>query len=246
MYNDTFENVIAKPEIKNCYNKYPTLFFVDPFGYNLNLETLSNLLNGHGNEIVINFMFDFINRFISFKGVEDCYNKFFGSDEWKKAEKMTGNERESFLVKLFKDKIKEITKAKYAFAYRLCYPDKNQTYYYLIHLTNHIDGISLMKSSFTAINNGKVEYLGRRANNYTLFDMESYKLSEASSFLFNKYKGKTKSFNNILEEIVEDTAYTDKELRKTLKDSEDKNQISINRITSKRTGISQLDEISFL
>lgn len=226
MFNDTFENVIAKPEIKNYYNKYPTLFFVDPFGYNLNLETLSNLLYGHGNEIVINFMFDFINRFISFKGVEDCYNKFFGSTEWKNAGKMAGNERESYLVKIFKDKIKEVTKAKYAFAYRLCYPDKNQTYYYLIHLTNHIDGILLMKSSFTAINNGKVEYLGKRANNYTLFDMESYKMDEATSFLLNKYKGETKSFDNILEEIIEDTAYIDKDLRKTIKDMESNGKVS--------------------
>lgn len=245
MYNDDFENMITKPEIIKYYNTYPTLFFVDPFGYNLDIVKLSDLMKGHGNEIIINFMFDFINRFISFKDVEDCYNKFFGSAEWKNAEKMIGNERESFLVKLFKDKIKEITKAKYAFAYRLCYPDKKQTYYYLIHLTNHIDGISLMKSSFTAINNGKVEYLGKRANNYTLFDMESYKLNEATNFLLKKYQGKTVSFNNILEEIVEDTAYVDKELRNTIKDMEKNDKVTIKRITSKRSGINGFDEITF-
>lgn len=158
-YNKPFEEVVTDANVANYYKSYPTLFFIDPFGYNFNINILSNLMGTFGNEIIINFMFDFINRFTSVSNLEGTYTAFFGSDKWKKANQMTGNEREQYLVNLFKDKVKEITKAKYVFAYRMCYPDKNQTYYYLVHATNHIDGniyrlykLNLNENEYKSIN----------------------------------------------------------------------------------------------
>lgn len=246
LYNDDFENVLNQENIKKYYNQYPTLFFIDPFGYNLNILSCRNLLNGWGNEIIINFMFDFINRFISDISIENCYNNFFGTDEWKKANGMTGLERETFLVGLYKKKIKEVTKAKYVFAYRLCYPNKNQTYYYLVHLTNHIDGITLMKESFASINNGKVEYLGKNNNILSLFDLTPLKATEMYENVLKQYKGKSLTFNQLWENIVEDTAYTSKDLNLTLQELEKMNIIEVTRVSSKRCSYRESDIITFL
>lgn len=245
-FNENFENVLNNNIIKKYYNQYPTLFFIDPFGYNLNIFSCQNLLNNWGNEIIINFMFDFINRFISEPSTEPCYNNFFGTDEWKKANEMTGLKRETFLVDLYKKKIKEITKAKYVFAYRLCYPNKNQTYYYLIHLTNHIDGITLMKESFASINNGRVEYLGKNNNVLSLFDLTPLKAKEMYDYKLKQYRGKSITFHQLWESIVEETAYTSKDLNLTLQELEKMNIVEVSRISSKRCSYKEDDIITFL
>lgn len=162
-------------------------------------------MDGFGNELIINFMFDYINRFISFSQNEECYNKFFGCDNWKEAEKLQRHEREIYLLNLFKGRVKEITKSKFVFAYKLCYPDKNQTYYYLIHATNHLDGITLMKNSFASVNNGRVEYLGKNNDIPSLFDIAEIKTDEMYNQVLKTYSGVCITFEKLWKSLVEDT-----------------------------------------
>lgn len=243
-----YNEMLNDRRLAEFYNSHPTLFFIDPFGYyDTPMCQMAKLMKTYGNEILVNFMFDFLNRGIGVSSI-DCkqLTAFFGTDEWKDAQKLTGLERESYLVNLYKKELKKITKAKFVFAYRLSYPNKNQTYYYLIHATNHIDGISLMKSCFAAINNGRVEYLGKLKDNYSLFDMDFFKQNEISNLLKNKYIGVKISFLNILEDIIEDTAVLEKDLRATLKAMEDQGEITVERITSKTPrGLGGYDNICF-
>lgn len=90
-----------------------------------------------------------------------------------------------------------------------------------------------MKSCFASINNGRVEYLGRRNNNYSLFDMDFFKQNEISNLLKNLYTGSNITFQMILEDIIEDTAVLEKDLRATLKTMEANGEISVDRVTSK-------------
>ena len=188
-------------------------------------------------------MFDFINRFTSVSGIEETYTSFFGTDKWKNANSMSGVEREQFLISLYKEKVKEITKAKYVFAYRLCYPDKNQTYYYLVHATNHIDGITLMKSSFASVNNGRVQYLGKNNQSICFFDFTDYKADDIYTNYLKKYFCRGVSFEELWEDIVEDTAYTSKDLAVSIQELERKNVISVTRVSSKRGSYREKDII---
>ena len=233
-YNNSFEAIIKKPTISKLYNQYPSLFLVDPFGYNFAVADLSGLMNSFGNEIIINFMFDFINRFIAKPELESTLNKFFGSEEWITARELSGQEREAFLVDVFKRKIKEITGAEYVFAYRLCYPYKDQTYYYLIHATNHIDGITLMKDAFASVNNGRVQYLGKKKNAYSFFELSTFKANELYNSFLEKHRGQTLSVRSFWREIVEDTAFTQKDLSNAIKELEMDNKVKVTRVSSKR------------
>lgn len=233
-YNQLFENVITNDKIINYYKTYPTLFFVDPFGYNFDINILSGLMGTFGNEIIINFMFDFINRFTSVADVEEAITTFFGSDNWKLANNLSGNEREQFLVNLFKEKVREVTNAKYVFAYRLCYPDRNQTYYYLVHATNHIDGITLMKESFASINNGRVQYLGKNNQSISFFDFAVFKAEDIYNNCLKKHIGESITFEKLWEELVEDTAYTNKDLAISILELEKSQKVSVTRVSSKR------------
>lgn len=244
--NDCFENVISTPSVKKNYTRFPTLFLVDPFGYNFAITNLSELMKSFGNEIIVNFMFDFINRFISKPDLEESFNNFFGTDKWKQAIHLSGQQRETFLVDVFRNRLKEITGAKYVFPYRLCYPNKDQTYYYLIHATNHIDGITLMKSAFSSINNGHVQYLGKNNDVISLFDLSSFKAVDIYTSFLSKHKGERIAFKVFWEEIVEDTAYTIKDLSEAIKELETDSKVSVTRVSSKRGAYKDDDIIRVL
>lgn len=244
--NDSFENVIHKPSVIKNYTRFPTLFLVDPFGYNFSIANLSELMNSFGNEIIVNFMFDFINRFISKPDLEESLTNFFGTDKWKQAIHLRGKRRETFLVDVFRNRLKEITGAKYVFPYRLCYPNKDQTYYYLIHATNHIDGITLMKSAFASINNGHVQYLGKNNNVISLFDLSAFKAVDIYTSFLVKHKNDSITFKDFWIEIVEDTAYTIKDLSEAIKDLEKDLKVSVTRVSSKRGSYRDEDVIRVL
>jgi len=246
-YNKDYNDALLDSSNKVAYRSNSTLFFIDPFGYyDTPMLGMGDLMKHFGNEILVNFMFDFLNRGISVSNIDESQlTSFFGCEDWKNARYLSGGERETFLVDLYKRKLKETTRANFVFAYRLCYPAKDQTYYYLIHATNHIDGISLMKSSFASINYGRVEYLGKRNDEMSLFDMDYYKQSELANLLNKKFTGKTFSFIEILESIIEDTASLEKDLRGALKEMEKRGEVSIRRIDSAKTGLKGKDEVTF-
>ncbi len=240
-----FNTALEDSKVSKFYKSHPSLFFIDPFGYDLIMENMSDLMTCSGSEIIINFMFDHMNRFLSIEDLNDQRDAYFGCKEWETALKYTGKQREDFLVELYKRKLKETTKAKFVFAYRLCYPGKRQTYYYLIHATNDIQGIVNMKNSFAGINNGKMEYIGRYQDQLTMFDMDSYKTSDIASNVLKPYRGKTIKFITLLEELIENVPFLEKDLSDAISMLEKDQKLKVNRITSKRGRYKGNDEIVF-
>jgi len=62
-------------------------------------------------------------------------NELFGCEDWKELKPLTGYQREQRIVDVYRTKLKEI--ADFVFPYRICFPDKKRTYYYLFHLSKH-------------------------------------------------------------------------------------------------------------
>lgn len=248
IYQQDYNDVIFYNWSKEDYTRMPTLFFIDPFGYyNTPIANMKYLMETSGNEILINFMFDFVNRGIGNQNIDKKQvNDFFGNDKWQEGNKLHGDEREIFLLNLYKQQLKKTTKAQYAFAFRLCFPQKDRTYYYLIHLTNHLHGIMLSKSIFTNINGGKIEYQGKNKDKNDFFDLEYYKEKEITMYLMKKFYSQTLTFTQILEEIIEDTYVIEKNLRAALKKMESEKKITVERITSKTSrGLREDDIICF-
>ena len=55
-------------EILDKYsNLAPSFFFIDPFGFKIKLKTLKRIMSVKRSEIILNFMFDSINRFMILK-----------------------------------------------------------------------------------------------------------------------------------------------------------------------------------
>lgn len=239
-----FEDMIMKDGCIALYAEHPSLFFIDPFGYSLDYSLLEQIMKYPKNELLINFMFDYINRFISFPEQADRFDKLFGCSDWRGAVSLTGLEREKKIVSIFKRQLKQF--AKYVFAYKLSFFDKDRTYYYIFHATDHLEGCSIMKSCFASLNNGKVEYLGNRSDVLTLFDLSDFKLNEVKDYLINKFAGMCLTFKDIIDQTVDDTLYLEKDIRAALKDLKSDHVIQTKPVTSQtERGLNGEDVITF-
>jgi three-Cys-motif partner protein len=150
----------------------PTFFLLDPFGISgIKLNTLKRIMSQPRAEILLNFMYNSLQRWISHpdKKIQAIYDEYFGGDVWRNCKNKKTSEKESELVKIFRDKCKKFCKCKYVYPFKLSFPDKKKTYYYLFHLTNHWIGCARMKDSVVK-NAGSLEYPGERQQN-NLFDV---------------------------------------------------------------------------
>ncbi|MDX9714036.1 MAG: three-Cys-motif partner protein TcmP [Dissulfurispiraceae bacterium] len=222
----------------------PTFFFIDPFGFTIKYETLKRIMSIPKSEILMNFMFTQINRFL-IDNLETTLNELFGCEDWKLLRNKTGYEREQSIVGLFRSQLKKL--AQHVFYYRMSFPEKNRTYYYLFHLTSHPLGCSVMKSAFAKFNYGKVEYMGPKHRNQTLFDLTEIQTNEIKKYLLSIYKGKIKTYDDIIKEIIDEVPYLEGKIRNTIKDLENKGIVKVKRVDSKTVrGLQGKDIVSFL
>jgi three-Cys-motif partner protein len=202
----------------------PTFFFIDPFGFKIKMKTLKRIMEIPKTEILLNFMFDPIRRFIEVERIENTLNDLFGDESWKGICKFRGNEREVKLIDLYKEKLKQFS--KFVCYYRLSFPDKDRTYYYLFHLTNNIKGCSIMRSCFAKYNFGRLEYRGKLNNQMTFLDFKDIKISKIRDEIL-KSLNTPKSYLCILENFIE--IYLESNIYKAIKSLEDEGKINIVR-----------------
>ena len=90
-----------------------------------------------------------------------------------------------------------------------------------------------MKSAFASQNYGRVEYLGYKQNELTIFDVKEYKVGELEKYLTTRYAGRQLTFNEIVEEIIDETYYLESDIRTTLKSMRCEGKIKTVPVTSK-------------
>ena len=243
--NQDFHIVLDDSKVKRYYSSHPTLFFVDPFGYTMKMSAIEKMMVNSKNEVFINFMFDYLNRFLAVSD-GNLLDDFFGTHDWANANNLTGVSREQFLIELYRNQVKKATGAKYVFSYKISYPDRDKTYYYLVHATNHIDGITHMKEAFASVNNGRVQYLGKNNNGISFFDFSFLKADEIYKSCLLPLKGQSITFIELWESIVEATAYTSKDLSEALAELVKSGKIEVERVTSKRCSYKENDIIKII
>ncbi len=107
-----------------------------------------------------------------------------------------------------------------------------------------------MKSSFAKFHYGRVEYRGTRDNQMELFEVKDIKINNVISYLKDKYRGQQKSFQQILEEQIDETEFLESHFREAIKEMENKD-LNISRIPPKtktgrnRKGVYYQDVIIF-
>jgi three-Cys-motif partner protein len=119
-----------------------TFLFVDPTGWTgFAMDKLRPILQRAKGEVMINFMFDFINRFLSVQTTanEESLDLFFGTPQWR--ELRNTPDREAALVSLYAEQVRTAGKFLYATFTRILKPHDDRAYFHLVYATRNAKGI---------------------------------------------------------------------------------------------------------
>ena len=139
-FQGTFEDNIG-----NIVKELGTTFafvFVDPTGWTgFAMDSLPPILKRPYGEVVINFMYDFVNRFLTHDtpSNEESLDRLFGTREWRTIR--TARNRESEMVELYKKQVRSTGGFEYVTSTRILKPLSNRAYFHLVYATNSREGI---------------------------------------------------------------------------------------------------------
>lgn len=132
-------------EVCNFVGRSFSLVFIDPTGWTgFPLQKITPLLQLKG-EVLINFMSDFINRFIEDPrpNIAQSFDELFGAEwyeEWK-ALHDAGMTREAAAIRVYTERLKKAGKYSFVTSTRILKPQSDRAYFYLIYATRHRKGI---------------------------------------------------------------------------------------------------------
>jgi three-Cys-motif partner protein len=139
-----FEDLV--PDIvKYAANSF-TLTFIDPTGWTgFSLEKIQPLLRLRG-EILINFMFDYVNRFLQDPRPEtaETFNPTFGGENWlaEVDERMAdGATREEAVLQVYCSRVRRFGGYEHVASTRILKPMADRSYFHLVYATRHWKGL---------------------------------------------------------------------------------------------------------
>lgn len=125
----------------------PAFALVDPFGWTgIPMAIFSELMRRPSTEMLLNFMFEEINRFINHPEQVKNFDDLFACQDWRQASGMTGGRRKRFIHDLYRDQLRGTAGAKYVRSFEMR-NERNVSDYFLYFATNKRLGLAKMKEA---------------------------------------------------------------------------------------------------
>ena len=133
----------------------PTFAFIDPFGWTgVPFDLVKQILRYPSCEVLVNFMFEEINRFIAQPDQEANFDALFGASEWRSMQSIVEpRRRRDFLHDLYLRQLREAAGAKYVRSFEMR-NNKDVTDYFLFFATNSPKGMAKMKAAMWKVDQG--------------------------------------------------------------------------------------------
>src|SRR5579859_4013976 len=231
--------------LRNLNSRMPAFFLIDPYGHPLPLPIIRTILHRERTEVLINLMWFQINRDLNNPKVESRLNELFGHGDWQNQPfmNMHGSEREKAFLDYFKSKLG----CSYVREFKIRHDVEDshggdRTKYYLLHASNHVKAALLMKEVMWHLGDevGTFDFSGECQ---PVLISETPPEHELQELLLHEFSGIEMTFDE-LRERTWNLPFIEKHYRSVLKAREGK-EITITRVTSKKTGIQKRDRIRF-
>jgi len=140
-----FEDLI--PEILDFVGRSFSLVFVDPTGWTgIGLREIAPILRRRRGEVLLNFMFDPINRFLNDPRPEiaKSFDSIFGGPNWNlDVESLvdSGFKREDAILRIYQDRFRLVGEFSYVTNTRILMPLAERSYFHLVYGTRHWKGL---------------------------------------------------------------------------------------------------------
>lgn len=137
-----------------AHPRAPAFALVDPFGWSgIPMAILAELMQRPSTEILVNFMFEEINRFISHPEQGGNFDALFACPEWRRTYDMIGSSRKKFIHDLYRDQLHRAAGAKYVRSFEMR-NERNVSDYFLYFASNNLLGLAKMKEAMWKVDPG--------------------------------------------------------------------------------------------
>jgi three-Cys-motif partner protein len=137
--NSEFEAAI--PEVLRIVGRAFSLVFIDPTGWTgFGLRQIAPILRHQPGEVLVNFMFDHINRFLDTPDPEMSFDDLFGGPGWRPAIQASPK-REDAIIKFYTQRMKQAGGFDLGTSTRIQKPLSDRSYFYLVYGTRHPQGL---------------------------------------------------------------------------------------------------------
>jgi three-Cys-motif partner protein len=117
------------------------------------MRIMSSLMRRVRTELLVNFMFEEINRFLNHEGQPSNFDELFGCSTWRDGHALSGTSRKMFLHNLYRDQLLRVAGAKYVRSFEMR-NDRGRSDYFLFYATNSLSGLSKMKEAMWRVDPG--------------------------------------------------------------------------------------------
>lgn len=219
VYNSRFDEVIT--EVLDYIEEQkkrlaPAFVLVDPFGYSHTpFEVISRLLSNRRCEVLITFMYEFINRFVSEEGQWEHLDRLYGTRDWRAVlQAQTPYERRSILHGVYRRQLEQHAGVKYVLPFEMEDPG-GHTEYFLFFCTNSLDGLAKMKHAMWAVDpSGNFRYAySSNPNQLQLFHLGP-DFSRLRQEVTGAFRGKEVAVDAVEEFVLVSTPFLDTHYRR--------------------------------
>lgn len=194
-------------------HRAPAFVFIDPFGYKLSMNFMSKVMRYPSTEILINFMYDSVNRWITLKEQEKVMSDLFGTKEWIEMKNASKRELHDFYQTQLEKKA-----AKFVRSFEM-QDKRNKTIYYLFFGTNNMKGLTEMKRAMWKVDpEGSFTFSDRtNPDQLVLFESEP-NYNQLKNILSQQYSGRKVGIEDLTNFVVSKTPFLDSHIRKPVLD----------------------------
>ena len=230
-WNDEFKNVATEITSTIQGQLAPTLAFVDPFGWSgVPMTTIRDLLSSDKCEVIFNFMYDSVNRFITVDNpkIEQQFIELFGTDKdtCHQVSEFSGDQRKEYLRDLYMKQLQTVGGFRFVRSFEVMHQQRNRTLYYLMYGTRHRKGLEKMKEAMWAIDPIRgTRFSGDPGNQQTLVPGVP-DFGYLQKVLIKRFSGQTALIETIERFVIEETDYKKTHYKRVLKELEEQNRIS--------------------
>jgi three-Cys-motif partner protein len=225
----------------------PSFFLVDPYGHPLSIPMMNDILAMPHSELLINLMWFRINMNMTNDIVVDQVTELFGDEDWKLQPFMhlRGKEREDGFLEYFCGRLS----ARYVLPFRIRYDaheDRkagNKTKYYLIHASNSLKAVLLMKDVMWPLGDeeGTFDFSG---DSQGILISETPQTDELKTILRRDFAGQQIAFDDIRGKTWS-LPFIEKHYRSVLQELRSSEVVEVTPVTSKGKGLSGRDLVRF-
>lgn len=225
----------------------PSFFLVDPYGHPLSIPTMNDVLALPRSELLINLMWFRINMDMTNDVVIHHVTELFGDHDWKHQPFLNqhGSRREEGFLRYFCGRLA----AQYVLPFRIKYDAQedrmagNRTKYYLIHASNSLKAVLLMKEVMWPLGDeeGTFDFSGDAQG---ILISRSPQPEELKRILLREFAGQQIAFDDIRGKTW-GLPFIEKHYRSVLQQLRSSGIVRVTAVTSKGDGLSRRDLVQF-